>query len=106
MSSLNKKIKNNQAIEFNPSLAEVYVNRGDLRINLNQYIDAIQDYNMAIKLDPNCALAYYNRANSKYFLGDDEGANKDWRKASELGLTHYFRNINTIYKYNPSGLSI
>ena len=50
-------------------------------------------------------MVNYNWGNAKYFIGDNDGVNHDWRNAVELGLTYFFRNINMIYKYNSSKLS-
>lgn len=50
------------ALELNPNLVEVYINRAGLKAILGEAEDAIDDCNAALKLNPDFVVAYNNRA--------------------------------------------
>ncbi len=64
--------------------AEAYSNRGNSKVELEDYRGAIQDYNKAIKINPNYAEPYSNRGNSKGELEDYGGAIQDYNKAIKI----------------------
>ena len=64
--------------------AETYYNRGNSKINLQDYRGAIADYSKAIELNPNYNNAYHNRGGAKGNLQDYRGAIADLSKAIEL----------------------
>lgn len=66
-------------------IASAYYNRGTMIAKLEDYIRAIQDFDISIEINPLFAEAYYNRGLAKYYLDDMTGACLDWRKAGELG---------------------
>ncbi|MDB9481128.1 tetratricopeptide repeat-containing serine protease family protein, partial [Dolichospermum circinale CS-537/05] len=74
----------NQAIKFNPNLAQAYYNRGNVRDELGDKQGAIDDYTLAIKINPNYALAYYNRGVVRNELGDKQGAIDDYTQAIKI----------------------
>ncbi|MDM3852007.1 MAG: tetratricopeptide repeat protein [Aphanizomenon gracile PMC627.10] len=88
----------NQAIKFNPNLAQAYYNRGIVRDDLGDKQGAIDDYNQAIKFNPNLAQAYYNRGNVRDDLGDKQGAIDDYNQAIKI-------NPNYALAYNNRGLT-
>ena len=55
--------------------AYTYSVRGQRKYNLNQYDDAVTDFDKAIQLYPQKADAYYNRGLAKFRLGDIQAAN-------------------------------
>ncbi|MBD2138227.1 tetratricopeptide repeat protein [Anabaena sp. FACHB-1237] len=71
----------NQAIKFNPNLAQAYNNRGVVRKKLEDKQGAIEDYNQAIKINPNFTEVYNNRGVVRYELGDKQGAIEDYNQA-------------------------
>ncbi|MDA9030143.1 tetratricopeptide repeat protein, partial [Flavobacteriaceae bacterium] len=75
-----------KAIELNPNYADAYYNRGESKISLKDYKEAINDFNKVIELDPLSADAYYNRGISKYYTNDLNGACEDAKKSRSLGF--------------------
>ncbi|MFM6370267.1 MAG: tetratricopeptide repeat protein, partial [Dolichospermum sp.] len=74
----------NQAIKFNPNLAQAYYNRGNVRDDLGDKQGAIDDYNQAIKINPNYANAYARRGIVYYELGDKQKAKEDLQQVAQL----------------------
>lgn len=75
----------NHAIMLNPTLACVYVGKGDALSNLKRYDEAHYAYNRAIALDPNFALAYYNKSLLLDILQRPKYARAARKKARQLG---------------------
>ena len=73
-----------KVIEINPLLANLYVQRGDLKKHLDKNSDALIDFNKAIELEPDNAYAYYLRATVKSNLKDYQGAITDFDKVIEI----------------------
>ena len=73
-----------QAIQFNPSFALAYNNRGSVYARKGDSERAISDFNQAIYLDPKLADTYINRG--LYFVGkgEKENAIADFEKFLEL----------------------
>jgi arylsulfatase A-like enzyme/Flp pilus assembly protein TadD len=74
----------NQAIEFNPELADAYSNRGWTYLQLENYDLAGRDFDRAIELEPDFATAYNNRARVYRALGNFERALADYSQAIKL----------------------
>lgn len=74
-----------KAIELRPDYAEAYANRGKIKIDREDYEEAIVDFDKAIELNPELAEAYGNRGLAYQNLSDDENATRDYTKAIELG---------------------
>jgi tetratricopeptide (TPR) repeat protein len=72
-----------KAVELNPKLTYVYVNRGIAKIK-SDLDGAIADFTKAIELNPKFTAAYYDRGSAKANKGDLEGAIADCTKAIEL----------------------
>ena len=62
-----------------------YISRGSAYNKLEKYNKALADFNRAINLDPENLEAYNNRGWSKKFLGDKDGACKDWKTSKKKG---------------------
>ena len=75
------KYKNNYFIAYN--------NRGISKYKLEQYREAIKDFNKAIELNPDYSNAYSNRGISKQKLEQYRGAIKDYNKSIELNNNNY-----------------
>lgn len=76
-----------KAIVLDPDLPGVFSIRGTMRINDQNYLSAIQDFDIALAKDPNDLSALFNRGVALFNLGMKEKACKDWDKAGSLG--HY-----------------
>ena len=74
----------NQAIEFNPELADAYSNRGWIYLQLENYDLAGRDFDRAVELEPDFATAYNNRARGYRALGNFERALADYSQAIKL----------------------
>ena len=74
----------NKAIELNPDLVDVYINRGTAKGALGDFEGAIEDFNTAIRLNPEDVSAYNNRGNAKKALGNTKEAIADYNTAIQL----------------------
>lgn len=88
----------NKVIELNPTVAQVYFNRGACRGNSFDFEGSIKDYDKAIEIDPQYMEAYGNRGNAKINMYTTMGtlnpsaeqtvsSCEDFHKAKELGDT-------------------
>lgn len=77
-----------KAEQLNPSIGEIYVNRGAVYISQAKFAEALSEIDRGIALgieEP--SKAYYNRALANEGAGDTRAAYLDFRKASELDPT-------------------
>lgn len=74
----------NAAIEVNPDLAELYINRAGLKVLTDEPEAAIKDCNAAIKLKPDFVEAYLNRAGANLTLEQYDKAIADCDVALSL----------------------
>jgi tetratricopeptide (TPR) repeat protein len=84
-----------KAIAQNPNTQDfmLYAYLGNAQSKLHRYNDAINSYDQALSIQPTSVMEYanwvrnyFNRGVAKYYLGDMQGACKDWNKALELGF--------------------
>lgn len=75
----------NAAITLNPAFAEAYYGRGRAYLALGDHVRAVVDLSTAIALKPGFARAYYERGLAYYASGNKFQAERDFRKAAELG---------------------
>ena len=61
MSSLKECRQCDKALEINPNLDYVYVNKGDALSSLNKYEEAIKCYDKALETNPNLDYVYVNK---------------------------------------------
>jgi tetratricopeptide (TPR) repeat protein len=78
----------NQAVEFDPTDAQVYTNRGHTYHALEKYEAALADYSRAIDLDPNDATAYASRGRTYAGLRHYDVALADYSRALRLDPTN------------------
>lgn len=85
----------NKALVENPEAKDflIFSFRGNARSKMQQYGDAISDFDRALDIKPtdimdysNWVKNYFNRGVAKYYLDDMTGACRDWNKALELGF--------------------
>ena len=72
------------ALKLNPDLADLYFNRGNVKVSLGQLKKAIADFDAALKLNPDNIAAYMNRGIAKVTVGQYKGAIADFGTALEL----------------------
>jgi tetratricopeptide (TPR) repeat protein len=94
----------NKAIALDGSLPGVYTIRGTMRIEDQNYLAAINDFNRALERDPKDASAFFNRGIANYNLGMKDKACKDWQSAANLGhykavkyMSRYCNSLNRSY---------
>ncbi len=73
-----------KALEFDPNIYLVYVNRGRLLWKRGEYKHALDDLSRAINLEPLIPSTYVWRGDVYLALGNREAAEKDYLKALEL----------------------
>jgi tetratricopeptide (TPR) repeat protein len=77
-----------QAIRLRPKYLYAYFARAYVYDQLEQYSNAIADYNQVVAIDPQYTEAYLNRGAIKYQqLGDVQGALADYNRAIETDTT-------------------
>ncbi|KDP22207.1 hypothetical protein JCGZ_26038 [Jatropha curcas] len=72
-----------QAIGINPNNAELYADRAQANIKLNNYTEAVADANRAIQLDPSMAKAYLRKGTACISLEEYQTA----KAALEIGAS-------------------
>lgn len=77
--------------------AYLYTTRGEAKADINEHLEAINDFSKAIELNPNWDEAYNGRGESKYALGSIKEAYDDFDKAlninPELSRAYFNRAI-------------
>ena len=74
----------NKAILLLPRFAELYANRGKAEGMLEDYENALKDYDKAISLDSSSYLTFLHRGFTKGKLKDYKGAMADYDKSVSL----------------------
>jgi tetratricopeptide (TPR) repeat protein len=85
-------------IEINPENGFAYFNRANIKVRLQDYDGAVQDYTRAIERINNYAEAIYNRGLTLVYLKEKRKACADLSKAGELGLKQAYRVISRYCK--------
>lgn len=74
-----------EAIRLNPSLAEAYINKGVVLVNLGRDAEAVAVISQALKLNAERPeIAYYTRGVANEMLGNMRAAYSDYRQAAAL----------------------
>ncbi len=63
----------------------LYKYRGNLRVLIGKYFEAIEDFNQAIRLEPEWAEAYYNRGIARILAGNRPDACADFERSAAMG---------------------
>lgn len=93
-----------QAIQYHPSRAVDYNNRGLIYFQIGQREKAIADYNRALQLNPDLDSAYNNRANYYAATGQLAKALADYEKALDLNPGNVRTWINQAITFRELGL--
>lgn len=83
----------NKAIELTPDYIDALLDRGNVKIGLNDNFGAVLDLNKVIELRPNDMNAYSYRGVAKEKLRDYDGAMMDFNKAIEI-VPGYYQYLN------------
>lgn len=67
-------------------LIATYVNRGVVHMAMENFTDAVKDYNKALELNPDVAEAYVNRGNLWFMVSRYQEAIDDYGQSLELGF--------------------
>lgn len=96
-----KAIENcDKLIQFEPINIIAYMDRAGLKLIIQDYIGAIQDYDQLIKLDPkNIELYLKSRAELKEKLEDYQGAIQDYNLMIEMNKTFPLYFHRALLKY-------
>lgn len=78
----------NSLISVNKADFKLLNERGQLFLDAKMYKEAKHDFSMSLDLCPNQADAYYQRGTARQALGEQSGAESDWKNAKNLG---YFK---------------
>jgi len=70
------------------NLAEVHLYRGEAHAYLQNWDEAMADFNAALRYDPHLPEVYNERGNLRRFLGDLAGAIEDQTRAIQLNPQH------------------
>jgi tetratricopeptide (TPR) repeat protein len=90
----------NAAISASPNYAGYYNNRGNLFDGLQQYTEALADFNKSISLDKKSGPLYYNRGSLYSKMKNYEPALEDLVQAQRLGINDekLFLSLGNTYK--------
>lgn len=77
-----------KALAIKPDYAELHASLGSLQIVRNNPTEAVQCLKKAIELDPRLAVAHSNYALALGMLGDFSTAEKELKKAAQLGYAN------------------
>ena len=69
---------------YGPKYTAAYIGRGNAKIGLGQYEEAIDDFDQALQLQPDDPDVYYNRGFAKFMLGRYQGAIVDFDQVIRL----------------------
>jgi tetratricopeptide (TPR) repeat protein/V8-like Glu-specific endopeptidase len=80
----------NKIIHLDSSDADNYVDRGWVKIKMNDRQGALADHNKAVSISPNKANIYVERGNVKYEIDDNQGSLKDYNDAIAINPSESF----------------
>lgn len=83
-----------RAIAINPQYFQAYIERGNVKNAIRDYMGAIADYTVAVSLNPKSANAYYNRGTVLSQSGEHEAAIADYKKAILIDPQYFQAHLN------------
>ena len=75
----------NTVLKLSPRDPMAYFTRGNAHLFSVQLEPALADFSSAVELDPASGRSTYGRGLVRYLLGDEDGAERDFQLARELG---------------------
>jgi tetratricopeptide (TPR) repeat protein len=94
-----------QAIKLFPEYGSAYINRGQVKLLMGRYLEAISDFNTGISFDSEDKISYNNRGLCKYYLGQYEDAINDFKKALSIELGESFNENFDTDKYSLNNIA-
>ena len=84
----------NKALKMEPNNSNTLDSRASIKLRLNRYLAAVEDYSAAIALNTNCAHCFYGRGLAHMGKRNTPEAFQDFEKAKALDPTidRYFWN--------------
>lgn len=87
----------NSALELNPKLVEVYINRGNCKMLLKRHEEALINFNKASQIDPNNFEAYVARGGLYHQIKNYPLALQEYQKAIQLNPKFFEVYTNLAY---------
>ncbi len=87
----------NQSIELIPANINNYLKRGDIKRELGDFEDAIDNYSMALQLNPSYGIALFNRMKTYLLMKDFNLARRDFQTCLDWQLPidmNYIQQVN------------
>ncbi len=78
----------NKALELDDKIEPAYFDRGEVKMELKDYIGAIADFKKAIELKPTDMEAHYLKAICNYHYGYEDIANKEMQSILNMDSTY------------------
>jgi len=92
------------ALTIDRSVAEIYIERGNIHKNAGRFEDALKEYNLAVLIKPELWLSHYKSGVALYYLTRLNEAETALLKAEELhpesGSTYHFLGMVSLAKDN------
>ncbi|HON18771.1 MAG TPA: tetratricopeptide repeat protein [Salinivirgaceae bacterium] len=83
----------NESLKENPTFSLAWYNKGNIKIQNQNFREAIDDYTKAIDLDENIAEAYFNRGLTFLYLRETDRGCLDVSRAGQLGIVEAYNVI-------------
>ena len=96
----------NRAIELDPTMSEVYINRGTTYGKSGNFAKSVEDFNVYETLNPNSPALYSNRGLAYNGLKDYDNALKDYARCLELDSLYEGALFNRSITYRSMGDSL
>jgi tetratricopeptide (TPR) repeat protein len=92
------------ALTIDRSVAEIYIERGNIHKNAGRFEDALKEYNLAVLIKPELWLSHYKAGVALYYLTRLDEAETAFLKAerlySESGSTYHFLGMVSLARDN------
>ena len=96
----------NRAIELDPTMSEVYINRGTTYGKSGNFARSVEDFNVYETLNPKSPALYSNRGLAYNGLKDYDNALKDFARCLELDSLYEGALFNRSITYRSMGDSL
>lgn len=84
----------NSALTLRPREGDLYLNRGYVRYNMDDFFGAMSDYNYALELEPHNQAALFNRALLRYEVRDLDRSAADLQAVLDMNPNNFHAQFN------------